>query len=101
MIDPIGIKTGAVSSRTASVTDTVAATAPVQRVEGNETARVAESEVRAAARDMAAAPPVDRERVQQIKRAIQQGRFPIVPARIADRLIAAQLDWATPKDGAE
>lgn len=101
MIDPIGIKTGTVSSRTASVTDKVGAAAPVQRVESDGAARIAESEVRAAARDMAASPPVDRERVQQIKRAIQQGRFPIVPARIADRLIAAQLDWATPKDGAE
>lgn len=101
MIDPIGIKTGAVSGRTASVADKVGAAAPVQRVEGSEAARVAESEVRAAARDMAAAPPVDRERVQQIKRAIQQGRFPIVPAKIADRLIAAQLDWAMPKEGTE
>ena len=98
MIDPIGIKTGAVSSRTASVTDKVGAAA---RVESDGAARIAESEVRAAARDMAAAPPVDRERVQQMKRAIQQGRFPIVPARIADRLIAAQLDWAMPKEGTE
>lgn len=98
MIDPIGLKTGAVSNRPATTLDKVDAAAPAPRIDGNDAARVAESDARAAAREMAASPPVDRERVQQIKRAIQQGRFPIVPARIADRLIAAQMEWATPND---
>ena len=43
--------------------------------------------------EMAAKPPVDRERVQAIKAAIAEGRFPIYPATIADRLIAFAEGW--------
>ena len=46
---------------------------------------------------LAAKPPVDAERVQMIKRALQEGRYPIVPAKIADRMIAAQLKWVEKK----
>lgn len=35
------------------------------------------------------APPVDVDRVNEIRRAIEQGRYPIVPAQIADAMIAA------------
>ena len=42
---------------------------------------------------MAAAPPVDVDRVAQIKQAIKDGRYPIMPARIADSLIASRLEW--------
>ena len=37
------------------------------------------------------APPVDSERVQMIRKAVEQGTYPIVPARIADAIIAAGL----------
>lgn len=37
------------------------------------------------------APPVDGERVQLIRKAVEQGTYPIVPARIADAIIAAGL----------
>ncbi len=33
--------------------------------------------------------PVDRERVVEIRKAIEQGRYPVTPARIADAMIAA------------
>jgi negative regulator of flagellin synthesis FlgM len=36
-------------------------------------------------------PPVDAERVQQIRKAIEQGTYPIVPAKVADAMIAAGL----------
>lgn len=39
----------------------------------------------------AGAPPVDAERVQVIRRAIEQGRYPVVPARVADAMIAAGM----------
>lgn len=42
---------------------------------------------------MAAAPPVDTDRVAQIKQAIKDGRYPIMPARIADSLIALRFEW--------
>lgn len=35
--------------------------------------------------------PVDAERVAQIRKAIETGRYPVVPARIADAMIAAGL----------
>ena len=36
-------------------------------------------------------PPVDAERVKQIRQAIEDGRYPIVPAKVADAMIAAGL----------
>lgn len=36
-------------------------------------------------------PPVDAERVQQIRKAIEKGTYPIVPAKVADAMIAAGL----------
>jgi negative regulator of flagellin synthesis FlgM len=36
-------------------------------------------------------PPVDAERVQQIRKAIEEGTYPIVPAKVADAMIAAGL----------
>jgi len=41
-------------------------------------------------------PPVDAERVQVIRKAIETGTYPIVPARIADAMIAAGLLLRTP-----
>ena len=45
------------------------------------------------ARDMAASPPVDTDRVAQIKAAIASGTYPILPETIADRLTALKLEW--------
>ena len=45
------------------------------------------------ARTLAAEPPVDSDRVDEIKKAIQNGSFPILPATIADRLLALRLNW--------
>ena len=45
------------------------------------------------AADLAAKPPINAERVQQIKRAIANGTFPILPATIADRLLAVRYEW--------
>ncbi|KQM67438.1 hypothetical protein ASE75_00280 [Sphingomonas sp. Leaf17] len=48
---------------------------------------------------LAAAPPVDVERVALIKKAIADGTFPIQPATIADRMMALKLEWS-PNDQA-
>lgn len=37
-------------------------------------------------------PPVETDRVDEIRGAIQEGRYPIVPAEIADAMIAARLN---------
>ena len=45
------------------------------------------------AASLAVKPPIDEERVAQIKKAIANGTFPILPATIADRLLALRYDW--------
>lgn len=78
---PLKVEPAAASTRPAAVaTDTA------------QTARAA-GEAADLKREMVVKPPVDAERVQVIKRAIAEGRFPIQPAKIADRLIAFQLGW--------
>lgn len=42
-------------------------------------------------------PPVDTERVTQIRRAIESGTYPIVPAKVADAMIAAGILLRTGK----
>ncbi len=41
-----------------------------------------------------ASPPVDPERVEQIRAALRDGSYPLVPTTIADALIAAQVSFA-------
>lgn len=45
----------------------------------------------------AAAPPVDAERVKQIKAALADGSYPLVPTKIADAMIAAQVSLSLPE----
>ncbi|MHA6721763.1 flagellar biosynthesis anti-sigma factor FlgM [Sphingomonas sp. RS2018] len=68
--------------------------APVQ----SEATRATTS-LQALTRPAAAAAPVDMERVSKIKKAIADGKFPMVPATIADRLLALKLEW-NPNDPA-
>lgn len=95
MIDPIGVKPGTVQA-SRLVTDE-AKVAPLKLVQPPLPAAVAETSARETARALAARPPVDIERVKLIKQALQDGRYPIVPAKLADRLIAAQLQWIEEK----
>jgi len=68
---------------------------PVQgRAVANDTARSHASEnsavVRSAALDPGS-PPVDVDRVAMIRKAIEQGNYPVVPMKVADAMIAAGL----------
>ena len=45
----------------------------------------------------AAAPPVDAERVSQIKAALRDGSYPLVPTKIVDAMIAAQVSLSLPE----
>ncbi|WP_293874609.1 MULTISPECIES: flagellar biosynthesis anti-sigma factor FlgM [unclassified Sphingomonas] len=58
-----------------------------------EQAPATDTQLGALARSLAASPPVDGDRVELIKAAIQNGSFPILPATIADRLLALRLNW--------
>lgn len=42
--------------------------------------------------------PVDVERVAQIRSAVENGTYPLVPARIADAMIAARMLLTVPKN---
>lgn len=95
MIDPIGVKPGTVQAVRPEPSTTKVV--PLQSAAAAQPAVAAETSLRETAKAMAAKPPVDAERVQQIKRALAEGRYPIVPAKIADRLIAAQLRWVERK----
>ncbi len=41
--------------------------------------------------------PVDHERVAEIRKALEQGRYPVIPLRVADALIASGLLLRTEK----
>ncbi|MBY8824467.1 flagellar biosynthesis anti-sigma factor FlgM [Sphingomonas colocasiae] len=43
------------------------------------------------------APPIDHDRVSLIRKAIAEGSYPVVPAKIADAMIAAGILLRTPK----
>lgn len=43
------------------------------------------------------APPIDAERVAEIRNALRKGSYPLLPAKIADAMIAAQVSLALPR----
>jgi negative regulator of flagellin synthesis FlgM len=45
----------------------------------------------------AGAAPVDQERVQTIRRAVETGTYPVLPTKIADAMIAAGMLLRSPK----
>ncbi|MEM8724230.1 MAG: flagellar biosynthesis anti-sigma factor FlgM [Pseudomonadota bacterium] len=42
-------------------------------------------------------PPVDADRVAEIRAALQDGSYPLVPAKIADAMIAARVSFGLPQ----
>ncbi|GAO39780.1 flagellar biosynthesis anti-sigma factor FlgM [Sphingomonas changbaiensis NBRC 104936] len=95
MIDPIGVTPGTVQGVRVEPREATKVVS-LQSIRASEPA-VAETSARETAKALAAQPPVDTDRVQQIRRALQEGRYPLVPAKIADRMIAAQMKWAEKK----
>ena len=99
MVDAIGPKSVSLSDRQVAPVaraSTVPAIDEVTRRDGDPSAQ---PQPTALARQMAAVPPVDLDRVARIRKAITDGSFPIYPAQIADRLIALKHDW-NPHDAA-
>ncbi|HEV7287409.1 MAG TPA: flagellar biosynthesis anti-sigma factor FlgM [Sphingomonas sp.] len=94
MVDPVGFKPASLAPRLTPV----AAAAPVRSVEG-ATQAANSSAAASLTQSAAASAPVDADRVARIKKAIADGNFPLVPSTIADRLIALKLQW-NPNDAA-
>jgi len=92
MVDSIGAKPSVAGDRSvariAAATPTTVVQTPVLPRQPS-----VEPESIALAKSMAASPPIDASRVAAIKKAIATGTFPILPATIADRLMALRLDW--------
>lgn len=97
MVDPIGNKAGPVADRRIAPVAPAAPVAAAQPVASEM--RAVESTAAELSGTMAAKPPVDSERVAKIRKAVQDGNFPIYPATIADRLLALKLEWS-PNDAA-
>lgn len=73
---------------------TTSAAAPAKVETQNPAAPAAGSAAqveRSSALDAGAKPPVDAERVKIIRHAIETGAYPVVPAKIADAMIAAGM----------
>lgn len=91
MVDQVGGKPVSAGERVGRVARTMPVRAAETPVRGE--APVPSTGFRQVAQELAAAPPVDSDRVARIRRAIQDGRFPLSPATIADRLLALKMDW--------
>ena len=90
MVDPIGNRPGMTGPTRIAPVRTVAPSSPgTAALPGDRL----ETDAVGLRRSLAEAPPVDTERVAEIRKAIEKGEFPITPARIADRLLALKLNW--------
>ncbi|MFL9840128.1 flagellar biosynthesis anti-sigma factor FlgM [Sphingomonas sp. ST-64] len=88
MVDPVGFKPVSNAPRLTPV----APAAPVRAAEG-ATQAAQTSTAASLTQSAAASAPVDAERVARIKKAIADGKFPLVPSTVADRLLALKLQW--------
>lgn len=99
MVDSIGTTPSVAGDRTVARVAAATPTTVVQTPVRPQTSAPASSQPAvlsdslALAKSMAAAPPVNATRVAEIKKAIASGTFPILPATIADRLMALSLAW--------
>lgn len=92
MVDPIGSKAAAPIDRKSAPVAPIAAVQVSQPAVEAAVTR-APSTLQALSQPAAASPPVDVDRVSKIKKAIEDGKFPLLPATIADRLLALKLEW--------
>lgn len=91
MVDGIG----SIGAKRIPAATPIAPASPAVDAPRSETLKPAPTSLGGLAQTLAATPPVDKDRVAQIKRAIATGTFPLLPATIADRLIALRYDWNT------
>lgn len=88
---PIEFGSGGLSApRAVGAVETRTTRGPV----ANDTARAHASDKSAVVRSPVldpGQPPVDSDRVATIRKAIEQGSYPVIPTRVADAMIAAGL----------
>ncbi|WP_375428730.1 flagellar biosynthesis anti-sigma factor FlgM [uncultured Sphingomonas sp.] len=92
MVDSVGAKPFTVGERSIGRVDRAPAPRAIDTAKPPVTQAPAPS-LRGIARELASAPPVDSDRVSRIRQAIANDTFPILPATIADRLLAFKMNW--------
>lgn len=96
MVDSIGAKMIAGDPRVAAVARARPVAPPntgVNTGPSGSSGPSSEALAQTLSKAMASTAPVDAGRVAQIKTALANGTFPILPATIADQLIALRYDW--------
>ena len=98
MVDSIGAKPSVAGDRSvariAAATPATGVQTSSSQASGHKPTSVLPESI-ALAKSMASSPPINASRVAEIKKAIASGTFPILPATIADRLMALRLDWTS------
>ncbi|MEG3177797.1 flagellar biosynthesis anti-sigma factor FlgM [Sphingomonas sp. RB3P16] len=96
MVDAIGPK--AVTPHDRLVVPVAAASAPPAPTSSAMSDTVAKQrELSAIAFDFGKPSPVDDKRVEEVRRAVRNGTYPITPETIADRMLALKLYWSPHK----
>jgi negative regulator of flagellin synthesis FlgM len=94
-VGPVQVNTLGAGAKPA-LTETLAAQPAVTpQATPSDTAAAAQVETSDAVK--AGVAPVDQERVQTVRHAIETGKYPIIPARIADAMIAAGMLLRSPQ----
>ena len=102
MVESIGSMTGRAGVSPVAAVQRTAKAAPVAEAATvtKQSPTDATQAPGALASAMAAEPPVNADRVQQIKTALANGTFPLSPSTIADQFIALRYDWVSRNDAA-
>lgn len=101
MVDPVSIRGVTGGDFGVAATARVSATPAPTPVGRQPEAASRDVQASGIARELAASAPIDLDRVARIKKAISTGNFPILPATIADRMIALKYDWEPHADQQE
>lgn len=95
MVDAIGSK--AVTPHDRLVVPVAAAAKPAATVERRSDAVAQQRELSAIAFDFGKPSAAETERVDEVRRAVRNGTYPIKPETIADRMLALKLYWSPNK----
>lgn len=94
MVEPVGPKPSTTSvQRLQPVAPSAPVAAPQTLGRGDAVRAADPSTLKALSASLTEAPPVDTERVAKIRKAVQDGHFPLLPTTVADRLLALKMQW--------
>jgi negative regulator of flagellin synthesis FlgM len=95
MVEAIGSK--AVTSQDRLVVPVAAAAKPAATTDRTSDTVAQQRDLTAIAFDFGAPTPAQQARVEEVRRAVRNGTYPITPETIADRMLALKLYWSPKK----